>query len=308
MKSLARFISSLSLLACISYGLAAADTSYEEMKAVHDALLKGQTPKTWVSKLRLAKTTSERYWTLSQNYDELVKAPILEPAVLTSLGLSKPGPDGQTLRVTAGLMHTYGYMVAQLQTAYGLKGKRWIEGRLDERMGLPARLFLPVATDGEFLTNVTSALYNLIPSADPSGAARAALRQHSSAQIARRDFQGLEVAGRIEEAVTIETSGRKPVLRTVVVRTHFIPLLNLADMKTSDTHLLVYEVKEPSERWSRWVTLFPVAKSFVDQTLSSPQGPVADFKPRFNWILKPDERIKSAERKVSTLGALKASQ
>ena len=106
--------------------------------------------------LNLAAGVSARNWTECTVFDELAKAEILPGKAMSGLGIRRAVTSG-VAHAPAGLMHTYGYLFSQLQTAYGLKGKRWIESRLDERLGLPAGTFSPLAAEGEFAANLTSA-------------------------------------------------------------------------------------------------------------------------------------------------------
>src|SRR3569832_2946383 len=86
--------------------------------------------------LQTAKEVSAKYWTDSTIFDELAKENILPDKILNGLGIRHESTGG-VVHVPAGMMHTYGYLFSQLKTAYGLKGKRWIESRVDERLGHP---------------------------------------------------------------------------------------------------------------------------------------------------------------------------
>jgi hypothetical protein len=216
-----------------------------------------------------ASLVSRSRWTDSTPYDELAHAPILDDRVLDALGIPHE-TAGAVEHVPAGLMHTYGYLFSQLKTAYGLKGKRWIESRVDERLGLPAGTFSPLPPQGEFLSNVTAALAQLTGiSAAPPRAARFAVR-------AKR-------LGAIEETVR----WRRPDGSDVqgIVRTHLVALGPAPGLVTADTHLLIYELELDGER--RLVTAFPVETGFADSVRNAKPAEDAAFKPRFNLYVDP---------------------
>jgi hypothetical protein len=216
-----------------------------------------------------AAGVSRRWWTDSTPYDELARAPILEDRVLDALGVPHETTGGVE-HVPAGLMHTYGYLFSQLKTAYGLKGKRWIESRVDERLGLPAGTFSPLPPQGEFLSNVTAALFFEI------GVAADVPRAAKLAPSARR-------LGAVEETVRWRRPDGSEVAG--IVRTHLVALGAAPGLATQDTHLLIYELELGGER--RLVTAFPVEAGFANSILSAKPVEDAAFKPRFNLYVDP---------------------
>lgn len=249
---------------------------YADYARLYARLASGQTPADLgdvvpglARDLKDAAIVSRRWWTDSTPYDELAHREILPDGVLDALGIPHHVTAGVE-HVPAGLMHTYGYLFSQLQTAYGLKGKRWVESRIDERLGLPAGTFSPRPPAGEFLSNVTAALSALVGlDARPARAAVLSPR-------ARR-------LGAVEEAVRwrrpdgVEVSG--------VVRTHLVPLAPVPGLKTDDAYLLIYELELSGER--RLVTAFPVQEGFARTFLNAKSAVDAAFRPRFNLYVDP---------------------
>src|SRR5690606_30214475 len=81
-------------------------------------------------KLEIAINVSRAYWGFSENYDELVKAVILPEKIVRAVKI--PIIEGEQARVvSAGMMHSYGYLFSTLQTDFGLKSRRWLESRVD---------------------------------------------------------------------------------------------------------------------------------------------------------------------------------
>jgi hypothetical protein len=224
-----------------------------------------------------ANGVSAKYWTDCTIFDELAKAEILEEKAMKALGIRREAAGG-VIHAPAGAMHTYGYLFSQLPTAYGLKGKRWIESRLDERLGLPAGTFSPLAREGEFAANLTSALLHSIGA--PEKVARAAKRAPAA-----------KALGHVEQRVEWRTPDGKTVKASVF--THLVPLLPLAGFKSSDDYLLIYEVLRDGRH--RFTTAFPVGQGFADGILNMKPGAEPVFKPRFNLFVDPAWTVSAQE-------------
>ncbi|MBI3544228.1 MAG: hypothetical protein HY075_13240 [Deltaproteobacteria bacterium] len=220
-------------------------------------------------RLKIAEKVSADYWTDSTPFDELAKSYILPDAVLDALAIPRATTHG-LVHVPAGVMHTYGYLFSQLRTAFGLKGKRWIESRLDERLGLPAGAFSVLPPKGEFLSNVTRAFFKVLGVS--AGLPRAAALSPKT-----------RLTGTITEQVVWKTGDG--AVKRGVVRTHLVDLLPLKDQQTTDVKLLIYEAELDGRR--RLVTGFPVDEKFATSIVAS--GPATDtvFKPRFNLYVDP---------------------
>lgn len=265
----------LGAAACASWGRSRA-LRYADYAKLYQRLAAGETAADLEDalpglrgNLAAATATSRRWWTDSVNDDELVHAPILPGKVLDGLGIPRETTGGVE-HVPAGLMHTYGYLFSQLKTAYGLKGKRWLESRVDERLGLPAGTFSPRPPEGEFLANLTATLARLVGvPVDVPGATKA--------------VSNARALGAVEEHVR----WRRPDGSSVeaVVRTTLVALGPARGLRTADTHLLIYELELGGER--RFVTAFPVDDAFARTVLDA--KPVDDFafKPRFNLYVDP---------------------
>lgn len=220
--------------------------------------------------LTTAGEVSAKYWTDCTPFDELAKAAILPDKVMDALGISHTTTGG-VVHAPAGIMHTYGYMFSQLQTAYGLKGKRWIESRLDERLGLPAGTFSPLTPQGEFTSNVTAALMELI------GAKIALPRAVKFIKASAK------VVGHVEQRVRWKTA--KGRTETASVFTHLVELKPLEGFETTDAYLLIYSTLQNRRR--RLVTAFPVDRKFADGLMKTPPAKSAAFSPRFNLYVDP---------------------
>lgn len=220
-------------------------------------------------------------WAHSSPIDANAHGEILPEATRARLGMTTAYLSETRPFVHAGLMHSYGYLFSTLQTPYGLKGKRWVESRIDERLGLAAGTLAPVPVEGgEFLHNLTWLLYHLTGDWE---AIPPALQGRIAGEISpslgrKEDFPRPE--GVVEEKVAYENGEH------LVVRTHFFPLAPLADYETRDASLLVYSVVYPGSEIPRLVTAFPVDAGFVARVLD-PNAPAVEFVSRYNLVLDP---------------------
>lgn len=266
----------LILLLALPAAAAPAKPGYEAFARLHARLMDKDTAKTLEDELpglrrnlKKARTVSDLYWTDCTIFDELAKAEILEEKAMKALGIPR-AVTGGVAHAPAGVMHTYGYLFSQLKTAYGLKGKRWIESRLDERLGLPEGTFSPLAPEGEFASNLTSVLLKLIGA--PAKIAHARGPEPAAKSI-----------GRVEQRVTWKTPDGKAV--KAVVSTYLVPLMPLPGFESSDSFLLIYEVLRDGRH--RFTTAFPVGKDFADAVMATKPDEEAVFKPRFNLFVDP---------------------
>ena len=272
------------VLAVVDFKIAGDAPAYAAFAHLYGRLMAGETAAQLedalphlVRNLKTAAEVSERHWAECTPYDELAKADILPGKALRALGI----PRAVTLGVAhapAGLMHTYGYLFSQLRTPYGLKGKRWIESRLDERLGLPAKTFDPLTSRGEFASNLTSVLLQLIGA--PENLPHAA----PLTPVAR-------VSGSVEQRVTWKTPDGKTVSASVFTR--LVPLAPLPGLKTNDTDLLIYEVVRDGRHLL--VTAFPIEKTFADSIRDAKPETSAAFKPRFNFYVDPSWTVVAQE-------------
>ncbi len=224
-------------------------------------------------RLHIAAQVSHKYWTDSNLLDANAKADILPPKAMKGLGIPRRVTAGIP-HAPAGMMHTYGYLFSQLQTPYGLKGQRWIEARIDERLGLPAGTFGPEPPAGEFTSNLTAVLYRLIGVTGAPSAA-AALEPEATP------------LGRLEEAVTWETPEGQRV--SASIRTHLFDMRSVPGAAGDGEPLLVYEVVRGGRH--RLVTAFPAAGGTADFIRSAKPADDTDFKPLYNLYVDPRWRV-----------------
>lgn len=254
--------------------------AYATYAALFSRLMQGQTAAQLQDvlpglsqRLRIAAEVSRKHWTDSNLLDANTKSAILPPKAMQGLDIP--------LRVTAGIphapagmMHTYGYLFSQLQTPYGLKGRRWIEARIDERLGLPAGTFSPEPPAGEFTSNLTAVLYRLIGVAGAPSTA-AALEPAATP------------LGRLEEDVTWETPEGRRV--SASVRTHLFDMPSILGAAEDGEPLLIYEVVRGGRHLI--VTAFTAGGGTAGFIRSAKPADDDAFKPLYNLYVDPRWRV-----------------
>lgn len=216
-------------------------------------------------------------WGRSSILDASSNRQILPDTVIQRLGIgSEVTPDGQR-HVHAGLMHSYGYLFSTIETPYGRKGKRWIESRVDERIGIGPGRFAPVPARGEFLANLT---WTLLQSSGTWGHVAPSTRRRIESLIAP-DLASSRPAAVTDVIAESASAGGD----SLTVKTAFVPLAPIPGLVSSDSYLLIYWTESPHETPPlRLITAFPVAASFRDKVLSESRSP-QPFRPRYNLVL-----------------------
>ena len=90
-------------------------------------------------------------WGASYNVDEFAGTRITDRKLLSCMGriigLTGVGKD----QYHAGLLHTYGYCLSQIETRYGRKWERWISGAVADCLGLDRNRLFPTPDSGTLL-------------------------------------------------------------------------------------------------------------------------------------------------------------
>ncbi|MFI5363758.1 MAG: hypothetical protein ACHQ49_17495 [Elusimicrobiota bacterium] len=253
--------------------------SYETYAELYGRLLRGSAADLedvlpgLVWKLEVARAVSAKYWTDSTQFEGSVESHLLPDTVLDGLGIRHETTRG-VVHVPAGIMHTYGYLFSQLRTRRGLKGKRWIEDRLDERLGLPAGTFGPLAKKGEFASNVTAAFLRLTG-------------EKPKLSYAAKFKISAKARGCLEQRISWK-NGMK-----ALVHTHLVPLKKLSRHEGEEAFLLIYSLVQSGKR--RLVTGFPVDDSYASTIMNAPAGKSSSFAPRYNLYVDPSWKVAAQE-------------
>ncbi|MGZ0712707.1 amino acid deaminase (plasmid) [Coraliomargarita sp. W4R53] len=95
-------------------------------------------------------------WGLSTVIDENIDAPVITREVFDALH-NRAQLEAQWPMGNAGVLHVYGYLLSRVETPYGLKRARWVNGSLAVACGLAPDAFLPWASFGTLLERVGEA-------------------------------------------------------------------------------------------------------------------------------------------------------
>jgi len=171
----------------------------------------------------------------------------------------------------AGLTHTYGYLMSNLQTPYGFKRARYVDGDIEAGFRLPAKLFSGIPPQGTLLSNLTC-FAGQIAFRDHPELQKFLNQKCSIAEIANYPFKQLKPKRLVERLRSFDTF--------LELRTDIVPFPQfLADESSSmfssnnkNTHLLVYSIDyhaRGQESQPRLITVFPVQKGFGDGVFSN---------------------------------------
>ena len=234
----------------------AAATSPEEMRLILDQNLPG-----FASSIEKDSSQNRELlnlWGNSRNIDEshLSDGMLTVPAnVLNYLNtLLKVNCDENFIFNHAGLTHTYGYLMSNLQTPFGFKRARYVAGESEAGFGLSSGLFSGLPTQGSLLSNLTNF------------AGMIAFRDHpemlptlksEASELANFNYQKLKVS-RLVELVQNERF-------TLELRTDIVPFI-LPNNKGNNAALLIYSIDfhaKGQNSQPRLITVFPVDKNFA---------------------------------------------
>jgi len=201
-----------------------------------------------------------KLWGKSINFDELAQGTIVQPELLDLMAdLIGVAPRKERI-VHAGMEHTYGYLFSVLKTPYGYKRARWVRPEIEVGFGLPSGTLSPLPSEGTLLSNVSYFAGKIAFRSDRLS--NPFLKSGEKFQVASAlvnfPYAYLKII-RMEE--TLRLKGTKKPGSKVVLRTDLVPFPVQPEVKTANTHLLVYSI----QRGIRFelISAFPVQDSFV---------------------------------------------
>ena len=229
-------------------------------------------------------TELKELWGQSINFDENAKGIIIQPAIINTLAemFKVPAPNGRV--VHAGMEHTYGYLFSILNTPFGYKRARWVQGEIEEGFNLPKGALGPDPEGGTLLTNITAFIGAIAFRTEP--AEMESLEKHTRGalkDIRRFDFGKLKPS-RLEERVEVPNDNGK--VRTVKIYTDIVPFLTVKN-PAGNTHLLIYTIVDPFHHNAQLISAFPVASSFGNRVLDAKQlGKHQSVTTRYNGYVE----------------------
>jgi hypothetical protein len=220
-------------------------------------------------------------WGESLNYDESVKTEIIHGYILDDLErgfgtFRSPAPvDPNQRRVAhAGLQHTYGYLLNNLDTSFGFKRARWVSTEIERGFGLGAPLLGPPS----LLANITLVVGRIGFSGSPARLKQLeALAPRAEARL--RKFPARPLPGkRLRETIDLEGGRRVELITDLIPFPAPVP-------GAKNSALLVYSISDSAVDGGlpRLVTAFPVEAGFVEQAVNPAKlGPDQPIVTRYN--------------------------
>lgn len=235
-------------------------------------------------------------WGQSRNHDDNAGKQIVTPAVLRTIGwLADVAMPARVCH--SGLLHTYGYLFSRIETPYGKKRDRWIDGAIERGLGLRG-LLRPMPKVGTLLHNVTWLLARIAFRDDDVWLRRLArARDGAAAGVRELDYAALR-ATRITESVRLADR------RLVELHTELVPFggKRLADARGG---LLIYWCRTRAGK--RLLTAFPMAGAMQRELVSAAHNLAAKGRstlpadlslPRYNAAIEGFDSPRPARRTV----------
>ncbi len=226
-------------------------------------------------------------WGMSRNIDESHLSTgrrTVSPAVLKALNsIWNVNYDSSYIYGHAGLTHTYGYLLSNLETPFGHKRLRYTRNEIEAGFGLPAGLFSGRPPKGTLFSNLTLfagkiAFRDHEPAVKLLDEAIGQIGRTAPLELLSYPFGSLKVRRLVEwtrnDQFTLE-------LRTDIVT---FPRPNTAGRNTA---LLIYSVvykKDGKDRARpRLITVFPVDAGFANNLFKADGlGDRVPFKLKYN--------------------------
>jgi hypothetical protein len=205
-------------------------------------------------------------WGLSRNIDEshLSDRTRTVPANVIQFlnAILKVNYDESFTFGHAGLTHTYGYLMSNLQTPFGFKRARYVDGEIESGFQLTKGLFSGIPPSGTLLSNLTC-FAGQIAFRDHPEAQKYLYQRCKIAEINAFPFKQLKSKRLVERLRSDEIY--------LELRTDIVPFPYFST-KGKNSHLLIYSIDfhargEPSQ--PRLITVFPVQKGFGDGIFSN---------------------------------------
>lgn len=203
-------------------------------------------------------------WGTSLNIDEHAHAEIVNSEIISMLSQEAgvPLPDGE--HVFAGIEHTYGYLFSTLNTAFGHKRLRWIQGELEDGLDLSKGTLGPFPQEGTLFGNATYLFGRIAFRTDKAVLNQLlTLNEGISKNLLNYSYDHLKPI-RIIEEVKVDES------RQIRLRTDLVPFLKKPATKGS-TYLLIYSVEDSQNPAPQLITGFPVDDGMV-KFLTAPES------------------------------------
>lgn len=224
-----------------------------------------------------ANPTAVRLWGQSLNFDEIAKRVIVDPHVLRVIH-TLTGVPMLSRDVHAGLQHTYGYLFSLIETPFGCKRDRWMNGTLDRAFGFKQATLQPVSAAGTLFFNATYFLGRIVFSGQRREIAMLRrLRSSIDPALIQFSYRKLKVKRLVETVAVPQDKQSRVSLITDIVP---FPVGKATGDRSA---LLIYSVKDTRKPIRQLITVFPVSASVV-QTLSAPDtlGSHREVRLRYN--------------------------
>ncbi len=243
------------------------------------SLLKKNFPHIYSQLKELNQAQCLKLWSSSTNFDYYAKEQIVLPQV--SKLIESVSGDKLILQrvysqehqqeieiVHAGLEHIYGYLFSVINTPYGKKRKRWIDGGFNTLLQLESAP-LSTHTSENLLSNVTYFVSRIAKKMKFP----AQEIERISPELREYNYDSLKKTTLVEVFRSQETNYQ---LTTY--------LIEGKQEFEGQSHILIYTISTEEEE--RVVSMFPIAPSFYDFIIEKKTGKVDDIQILYNGFIQ----------------------
>jgi hypothetical protein len=228
-------------------------------------------------------------WGKSINFDSGAKKQILDENIIQDIqNICSVKNDNKI--VSAGLMHTYGYLFSTLQTPYGYKRKRWIDPTINYGFNFNGQSISPYPLEGTLLSNLTYFAGRLAFS-EKTNLSKLEDLKFVSKEVKSFDYKKVEVT-LLEEVISYPQT-----IKTL--RTHFVKFKSKLPNEEND-FILIYSVFDQTTKIEQLITVFPIKMDAYLKSIDN--NSLGDDRPilvRYNGDIGPSSEVRlSGKRSV----------
>jgi hypothetical protein len=181
------------------------------------------------------------------------------------------GLKNDSVKVHAGITHTYGYLFSRLITPYGFKRKRWTNPTLNYAFGLKHHSLAPSPDDGSLLSNLTYLAGKL------SFRNKEQIEQLDKLQNVSEEVKGIDY--KLIKRTRLVEKLTKPAPLNIV--TSLVKFAKKMPGEEND-YLLIYTLEDPRSLKAELITAFPI-KLEAYQKIINPESLGEDKEITFRY-------------------------
>ncbi|RYZ72072.1 MAG: hypothetical protein EOP09_03750 [Proteobacteria bacterium] len=186
----------------------------------------------------------------------------------------------------------YGYLFSNLQTPYGYKRARWLDGDIERGFNLSASVLSPLTQEGSLLSNVSAFFGRIALGQNPERLSVLDRDSNAAGELKQFNYARLKWKRLVE--MTSLSDGTQITLQSDLVPFTHERAINAA--------LLIYSVSDSREDGPKLISGFPVSEAFMANALDpSKLGSDQNITTRYNIYVPGFNGTLKGKREVLTI-------